>query len=235
MLSAATLPISGSAEGSAQPPCSKPPRRSSSGLPGACTTPSRVRFMNTTILLIRSLLGDEAGSIPASHTLYTNGFGSDRHLPGRSRGPHRRSDARRRRLAVWTQAGKDHLVALHLVSGAGLDGNRRLVDHASRHLCYGATGSAADVLVVGAARFVARLAIADAVALHERLLLQGQDCPQDRRIVGARDCFPDRAQQLIEGPGAVPGILDERSHSVGDWAGARQLERQARTSSPQAR
>jgi hypothetical protein len=33
----------------------------------------------------------------------------------------------------------------------------------------------------------------------------------------------------------VPGILDERPHRVRDWAGPRQLESQARLSSPPAR
>jgi hypothetical protein len=168
-------------------------------------------------------------------TLYTNGFGLDRQVPRRSGSSNRRSDASRRRLAVWTQAGKNHLMALHEVAGSGLDGYRRLVDDASWDLGNGATARAADVLVVGAARFVTSFAIADVVALDQRLFLKGQDRPQDRRVVGARNSFSDRAQQLIEGPGTVPGILDERSHRVGDWAGARQLERQARTNSPQAR
>src|SRR5438034_4552505 len=40
----------------AQPPWSKPPRRSSSGRPGACMTPSSVRWLKTTTLLIWNLL-----------------------------------------------------------------------------------------------------------------------------------------------------------------------------------
>src|SRR5262249_28824968 len=79
MLSAVTLARTGSAPGlgaciPAQPPCRKPPRRSSSGRPGACMTPSRVRFMNTTTLLT----GASLSSAPAPCllvTLYTNRFG----------------------------------------------------------------------------------------------------------------------------------------------------------------
>ena len=40
--------------GVAQPPYSKPPRRSSSARPGACMTPSRLRFVKTITLLINS-------------------------------------------------------------------------------------------------------------------------------------------------------------------------------------
>src|SRR5712692_5592128 len=76
-LSAAALPISGSAYGCPQPPCSKPPRRSSSGRPGAWTTPSRVRLMNTTILRIRASL-TWRGIVPPPN-LNTNGFGPNRH------------------------------------------------------------------------------------------------------------------------------------------------------------
>src|SRR5712692_9424003 len=56
MLSPARLAWTESAYGVAQPPCSKPPRRSSSGRPGACMTPSSVRFVNTTTLLISNYL-----------------------------------------------------------------------------------------------------------------------------------------------------------------------------------
>src|SRR5216684_3608891 len=76
-LSAAALPISGSAYGCPQPPCSKPPRRSSSGRPGAWMTPSRVRLMNTTILRIRASL-IWRGTLPLL-THYTNGFEPNRH------------------------------------------------------------------------------------------------------------------------------------------------------------
>src|SRR6202165_5215847 len=44
MLSPAARPMSESAYGPAQPPCLKPPRRSSSGRPGACITTSCVRL-----------------------------------------------------------------------------------------------------------------------------------------------------------------------------------------------
>ena len=41
----------GSKYGRAQPPCSKPPRVSSSGRPGACITPSSVKLRFATTLL----------------------------------------------------------------------------------------------------------------------------------------------------------------------------------------
>src|SRR5947199_10209030 len=50
----AAAPTTASIRGVAQPPCSKPPRRSSSGRPGACMTPSSVIFVNTTTLLMSS-------------------------------------------------------------------------------------------------------------------------------------------------------------------------------------
>src|SRR6187551_1252215 len=56
MPSAASLPVSSSAYGTLQPPCLNPPRRSSSGRPGACMTPSRVTLLNTTIFVIEDLL-----------------------------------------------------------------------------------------------------------------------------------------------------------------------------------
>src|SRR5262245_12532246 len=83
MLSPATLARTGSASGVrtcmfAQPPWAKPPRGSSSGRPGACMTPSSVRFMNTTTLLTGSSL--RSAPVPCRLlTLYTNGFRPDRH------------------------------------------------------------------------------------------------------------------------------------------------------------
>src|SRR6266508_1577331 len=78
-----SLPISssitGSLYGAAQPPYSKPPRRSSSGSPGACITPSSVTFSTTMILRIAVLL---RGLQPARYrlvTLYTNQVRPDRH------------------------------------------------------------------------------------------------------------------------------------------------------------
>src|SRR3954468_20086799 len=44
MLPAMASPASASRRGTAQPPCSNPPRKSSSGRPGACMTPSRETF-----------------------------------------------------------------------------------------------------------------------------------------------------------------------------------------------
>src|SRR6266852_994580 len=59
-----------SAYGIAQPPCSKPPRRSSSGRPGACITPSSVRLVNATILLISAPLDSTAGTRGRLQLLY---------------------------------------------------------------------------------------------------------------------------------------------------------------------
>src|SRR2546427_2683855 len=47
-----SLPIISSQYFTDQPPCSKPPSRSSSGPPGPCITPSRVRKVPTTSLLM---------------------------------------------------------------------------------------------------------------------------------------------------------------------------------------
>ena len=44
------LAVTGSLSGAAQPPCSKPPRSSSSGLPGACMTPSSERWLSTVMV-----------------------------------------------------------------------------------------------------------------------------------------------------------------------------------------
>src|SRR2546421_1970127 len=64
--------------GTAQPPCWKPPRTSSSGRAGACITPSRVTLLVTTTLLIGSSL-----TLPPAPrrllTLYTSGLPVDRH------------------------------------------------------------------------------------------------------------------------------------------------------------
>src|SRR5215213_9395814 len=54
-----------------QPPCSNPPRRSSSLPPGACMTPSRVTFSSTIsfrMILLR----------PYEYALHTNGVEADR-------------------------------------------------------------------------------------------------------------------------------------------------------------
>lgn len=62
----------------AQPPCANPLRRSSSGRPGACITPSRLRLLMTTTLLI----GGSCRHAPARFrrlTPYTNGRGANRH------------------------------------------------------------------------------------------------------------------------------------------------------------
>ena len=57
MPSAASLPVSSSAYGTLQPPCLNPPRRSSSGRPGACMTPSRVTLLKTMIFVMGDPLG----------------------------------------------------------------------------------------------------------------------------------------------------------------------------------
>src|SRR5712692_10313770 len=87
-LSAAALPISGSAYGCPQPPCSKPPRRSSSGRPGAWMTPSRVRLMNTTILRIRASL-TWRGIVPPLHPLHERVRAKSTRVAKRKAGPHR--------------------------------------------------------------------------------------------------------------------------------------------------
>src|SRR5438094_2369448 len=62
--------MTGSLPGIAQPPRSKPPRTSSSGRPGACITPSSVRWLVTTTLLIEVPFR-RAGSDPASRPYTT--------------------------------------------------------------------------------------------------------------------------------------------------------------------
>src|SRR5262245_25256764 len=65
-------PITSSWPATAQPPCAKPLRVSSSGPAGACITPSSVRWLTTRILMFAPF---ESGL-----TLYTNGIGPDRQL-----------------------------------------------------------------------------------------------------------------------------------------------------------
>src|SRR5215211_5846449 len=55
MLSPSVRPVTSSLFAAAQPPCSKPPRRSSSGWAGACMTPSSVRWLTTVTAPIRPL------------------------------------------------------------------------------------------------------------------------------------------------------------------------------------
>src|SRR5438093_5562201 len=57
-----------SPRGRAQPPCAKPSRRSSSGRPGACITPSSVKCISTTTLLIVTPFYQERAFSPSIRT-----------------------------------------------------------------------------------------------------------------------------------------------------------------------
>ena len=72
---AMACPMTASGYGPAQPPCSKPPRKSSSGRPGACITPSSDTFSTAiSFLTIPSALRG-ASLVPAAHSLYERDSG----------------------------------------------------------------------------------------------------------------------------------------------------------------
>lgn len=112
-------------------------------------------------------------------------------------------------------------------AGRPLDLFGGVLKHAAWNHGHIAAALTLHVLVVGADRLVACFAVAEVDPLGVTLLLEPDNGPEHRRIVGGHTGLPQVVLQLVDRPGVMRALAEAVTDGIADVAWAWHLSRLA--------